>query len=347
MAKRADNRADSRLNEIAGVAIAALDDSPEGLPARVIAAADESVIESLSDSGVAVTSWNRFAVGGRGDGRGAKPWPEADGAYDAAVIRLPGGWSSFTMTLHALLAHVPAGAPVWIYGGSEEGVTSVENHLDGLVDGLEVALLKRRTRVLRGVRSAVPARGAMADWEGVHEIAVPGVQAPLSLRFHPGCFAEGRLDPATRLLLEAVPTPKPGTRVLDFACGTGIIAASLRARTPELELSLLDADALALADAKLNVPDARYFLGDGLGALDVGGTFNLIVSNPPIHRGRQEDFTVLRSLLEMAPRRLSRSGVLWFVVQRTAGAARLMEPFGAKASRAAETNAFQVWRLDS
>lgn len=340
MAQRTAQRADGRLAEIAGVAVDALGEA--AVPGPALVCADPAVGAALAGRGVAVVPWSRWAAPGVAQ---PTPWPPQQDCA-AGVLRLPGGWDAFQMGLHALCARLPAGAPLWIYGGSEEGIVSVPNHLDGLVDGLETVALKRRTRVLRGVRAAAaPARGAMDDWRSRHELTVPGVAEPLSLAFFPGCFAHGRLDPGSQCLLEALPPVKEGARVLDFASGTGVIATAVRARTPDVRLTLLDADALALQAAAENLPDAEYVLSDGFTGLPGAARFDLIVSNPPIHRGRQEDFSVLAALLAQGMKLLRPKGALVFVAQRTAGVGRLLADHPRKAQLLKETPAFQVWRI--
>eukprot|EP00418_Pyrodinium_bahamense_P039087 CAMPEP_0179196474 /NCGR_PEP_ID=MMETSP0796-20121207/97699_1 /TAXON_ID=73915 /ORGANISM="Pyrodinium bahamense, Strain pbaha01" /LENGTH=53 /DNA_ID=CAMNT_0020900887 /DNA_START=19 /DNA_END=176 /DNA_ORIENTATION=+ len=52
----------------------------------------------------------------------------------------------------------------------------------------------------------------------------------------------------TEALLKALPSSLPaGLKVLDFACGTGSIAASILRRASDAEVTLLDADAVAAA----------------------------------------------------------------------------------------------------
>ena len=41
--------------------------------------------------------------------------------------------------------------------------------------------------------------------------------------------------------------------------------------------------------------------------------WDLIVSNPPVHRGRSQDLSVLEDLITGAPMRLTPGGCLWFV----------------------------------
>ena len=56
----------------------------------------------------------------------------------------------------------------------------------------------------------------------------------------------------TTALLMALPDPPEGASILDACCGSGVIAAALRARPSgaSLKLHLLDADAVAIVAAQ-------------------------------------------------------------------------------------------------
>ena len=127
---------------------------------------------------------------------------------------------------------------------------------------------------------------------GASERGVPWVT-------YPGLFAGGGLDVMTAALLRALPTPPVKGAILDACCGSGVIAAALRARAgAQLDIHLLDADAVALDAARANVPTAaRVFLCDGwpdtASAFPKKGKpkkYEWIVSNPPVHHGQPDDF---------------------------------------------------------
>ena len=112
--------------------------------------------------------------------------------------------------------------------------------------------------------------------------------------------------------------------MLDACCGSGVIGAALRARGgAALEIHLLDADAVALDAARANVPSAaRAFLCGGwpdtATAFPKKGKpkkYDWIVTNPPVHHGQPDDFSVVRELISGARSRLTKSGVLWLVAQ--------------------------------
>ena len=136
--------------------------------------------------------------------------------------------------------------------------------------------------------------------------------APLDWTTMPGLFAGGGVDIMTTVLLRALPPPPKRARLLDFCCGSGIIAAALAAAEPTARLHLIDADALAIRAARLNVPTAKAItLSDCWDDLPPKPRrFNTIVSNPPVHLGLQSDFRVLRTLVAGAAKRLRPAGQL-------------------------------------
>eukprot|EP00966_Prymnesium_polylepis_P024037 553424-Prymnesium_polylepis.1 len=139
----------------------------------------------------------------------------------------------------------------------------------------------------------------------------------------------------TAALLHALPTSPPAARILDACCGSGTIAAALRARPggDKLKLHLLDADAVALEAARVNVPKAKalHLCADwphtarAFPKLAKPRRYDWIVSNPPVHRGQPDAFDTVAALISGARRRLRPSGVLWIVAQEQVPIGRMLE----------------------
>jgi len=95
-----------------------------------------------------------------------------------------------------------------------------------------------------------------------------------------------------------------------------IFSQGVACREPSLKVTMLDADAVALKAANRNVAQATCLASDRWQALDDEHTrFDWIVSNPPVHCGIQNDFTVLSALISDAPLHLVTKGILWIVAQ--------------------------------
>jgi 16S rRNA (guanine1207-N2)-methyltransferase len=230
-----------------------------------------------------------------------------------ATLRLNRDKEAFELSMHAVLSVLKPGAALWIYGANDEGMKSLPRRLSELVGDVELMDLRKRCRVIRLERPAELSglRAGLEDWARADEMSLPSGTRPW--KSYPGVFAKGGLDPATAALLEALPPIEPRSRVLDFASGPGTIAAELRAREPSLQLALLDHDALALSAARENLPRASYLQSDSWHRPPGRHRWDIIVSNPPIHRGRAQELSVLEDLVSGAPLRLTRGGSLWFI----------------------------------
>jgi 16S rRNA (guanine1207-N2)-methyltransferase len=311
------------------------------LSKRVLAVNDEdgAVEAELSRSGVLVRAWRRRVVGDRP----AHPWPPEDGPFDAATLRLPKGRESLRMALHAAVSRIRPGGSLWLYGSNDEGVRSAGALLESVLGEVRTVETRGHCRVWRGTKGAMSGdlRPALSDWESRFTAELPG--GAVRVLSYPGLFAHGRLDDGTLLLVGSLPAKLPGPRALDFGCGAGVIALALRQRFPEVELDLVDSDALAVEAARRNLPDARVHLGDAWSALPEAARFDLIVSNPPLHRGKGEDFELIGKLIDGAARRLRRRGQLLVVAQRRIQLGRWLEDRFAAVRVERESRGFRLW----
>lgn len=354
---RPDTRDDDATDVILGVLEA-------DLPASLLAAGDRTgrVEDRLSPLGCAVTAWNRRAAG-RTE---ASAWPTATGLA-AGCLRLPRSKDELEMALHAVCSALVPGAPVYVYGANDEGIKSIGKRMKGLLGAVETVESRRHCRVWRGIRPDDDAllKPTLADWrreqilalpvdsdtdDSADDSAFPTRDTPMAS--YPGTFAKGGLDPASAALIEALPSIPAGARVLDFACGIGVIARALAEEQPELELQLLDADAVATTAARENIAaapapagrTAKVATGDGWRAAPAYRRYDFIVSNPPIHTGKGRDYRVLTDLVETAPRRLLPKGTLWLVVQAQVPLRDMLDANFDDVSVAWEDTRFKVWR---
>ncbi|HLY77154.1 MAG TPA: methyltransferase [Thermoplasmata archaeon] len=133
-----------------------------------------------------------------------------------------------------------------------------------------------------------------------------------------GLFASHGLDPGTALLIETLETIA-GERVLDLGCGWGAIGLAAAKTAPSATVVLTDVNQRAVRLARKNldrngVRNAEVCLGSLFEPV-ADGRFDLILSHPPFHAGRE---MVLRLLTE-APDHLTPSGRLRIVGKGSQG----------------------------
>jgi 16S rRNA (guanine1207-N2)-methyltransferase len=137
----------------------------------------------------------------------------------------------------------------------------------------------------------------------------------------PGVFAWNRVDPASALLVECLPTDIAGHGA-DLGAGWGFLSLSLLARNPGIAaLDLYEAEARALALAKQNLAELAspavldYQWHDVTAGLPK--RYDFIVSNPPFHtQSRADRPDIGQRFIAAAAEALKPGGRLWLVANR-------------------------------
>ncbi len=295
------------------------------------------VARGLEEAGVDVVRWDRIL---RPDVR-VSAWPP-EGSFALAALRLPKAKDEVEMLVHAAVSRLEPGGALLVYGAGDEGIRSADARIEPLCGPVHTVMNKNRCRVLRAERPEKPVglRAGLEAWRETWTLDVEGLRAEWVS--YPGVFAHGRLDPGTAMLLEVVGYPPPGSRVLDFGCGSGVVGGVLRGREPTVEVDLLDVDAVALEAARENVPEGRTILSDGLeGAED--GFYDRIVTNPPYHRSKAWTMEVVGALIGGAPARLTPDGALTMVVQRRLPVREPMEEAFGEVEILSQDGTYRVW----
>lgn len=160
----------------------------------------------------------------------------------------------------------------------------------------------------------------------------------------PGVFSHGELDAGTQLLLENI-NKVPGGRVLDFACGSGVIGAWLKHKNPDTQLTLCDinANGLYCAEATLAKAEIRADVVPSDGLDEVSGRFAAIYSNPPFHSGISTDYSVTERFIANAHAKLQPGGELWLVANRFLPYPEQLQSVFGGFKKKAETSKFTLY----
>lgn len=143
----------------------------------------------------------------------------------------------------------------------------------------------------------------------------------LALRSDEGVFSKRRLDEGSRLLIETILREPLGKRILDLGCGYGPIGIAVALKRPEAEVVLSDVNRRAVKLAAENVRAlglegrAKAVESDLYAQID--GTFDAIITNPPIRAGKK----TLAGIYEGARERLATKGALFLVIRKAQGEA--------------------------
>jgi 16S rRNA (guanine1207-N2)-methyltransferase len=112
---------------------------------------------------------------------------------------------------------------------------------------------------------------------------------------------------------------------------------------PDVDVTLLDVDAVALEAARENVPGGHFLLRDGLPGPE-DGIYDLVVSNPPFHRGKAADPSMLIQFIEGASRVVASRGSVLFVAQARISLRPELDRCFRRVAEKAQTGTFRVWK---
>lgn len=162
----------------------------------------------------------------------------------------------------------------------------------------------------------------------IHELKVTLLGQSFTFLTDSGVFSKKMVDYGSQVLLNTLDFEK-GKTLLDLGCGYGPLGISL-AKVQGVKPTMVDinnrAIDLAKQNAQKNGVEADIFQSDIYEK--VNGTFDYIISNPPIRAGKQVVHTIISESINY----LKVGGNLTIVIQKKQGApsakAKMEEVFG-------------------
>jgi len=233
------------------------------------------------------------------------------------LVRLPRSLDALDDIAGLIAAHASPDVVVFAGGRVKHMSLGMNDVIRRRFDRLDVTRARQKSRVLiaRGPR------------EGADHVPRRAVHDGLVVCAYGGVFAGTSIDIGTRFLLENLPAVIPSgsageDAAIDLACGTGVVAAWLALRHPELSVYATDQSAAAVASAaataEANGVSDRVNVArdDALSSrADVSASF--IALNPPFHVGAAIHEGVAPRLFADAARVLRPGGELWTVWNST------------------------------
>lgn len=277
--------------ELDPVAALLLDEAD--LPAdggRVLVIDEPALAGTLRDRGIEVAAYCDDLLDERslpGPALAVLDQSTLDGV-DLVLMRLPKSLGMLQDYAERIAAWASPGVRV-LAGGREKHLTRGMNEVLAASFGtVRASLGRQKSRVLHASEPSPGTRTWPRD--AVFD------ELGLAVVSHGGVFAAGKLDGGTRLLLSVLDRPdlalpRPG-RAVDLGSGSGILAcrlAGLGYETVAVDVSRAAVDSTR-DTAERNGLAVTAKRADGL-AGEPPASFDLVVCNPPFHRGTTKDST--------------------------------------------------------
>lgn len=229
---------------------------------------------------------------------------------DMLLLYWPKAKQEAEYLLAMLLSKLGKDTEIVVVGENRSGVKSIEKFFKpyGIVNKYDSA---RRCSFYWGQCQNEPAAFDINDWYKEYNISFNGID--LKIKSLPGVFSHGEFDLGSQLLVNNLPALK--NKVLDFGCGAGVLGCLMKALNPEIELHLCDVSAFAVTSSietlKINNLSGNVFATDIYS--DVDCDFDFIISNPPFHSGLDTSYNAAETLINEAPKHLTKHGEILIV----------------------------------
>jgi 16S rRNA (guanine1207-N2)-methyltransferase len=268
--------------------------------------------------------------------------------FDRIVTRLPRSKEGLRWRLRAGAAALAPGGELWVAGQQREGIKSAAKLLEELVGATVNVHTKRRCRVMVARRRDEPctlpslseeARSVEFEFGGraLHGVTLPGV------------FAHGRLDGGTQRLLVWLASQKLKGRVLDLGAGAGLIGLACATLPGVSQVHMVDTAWIAVEAMKLTIAANPNLKSAPLRTehADVlkadSGAYDVVVTNPPFHDGREEDRQLIARFARAAAQRLRPRGRLLAVCNTHLPYRDALESHFGRVEIAWEDSRFRIW----
>jgi 16S rRNA (guanine1207-N2)-methyltransferase len=277
------------------------------------------------------------------------------GSYDVVLLHAPAYRGNAPVLRLIATAHrvLRAGGCFYLAGARREGMGTFQRRVEELFGPVEVMARGGGQRVILALKEAAgPADGETLPDEAIEfEVELWGHH--FRFRSRPGVFAHGKVDAASRLLLEAarLDLVEPATgHILDLGCGYGLLGVVAAQLVPGAQVVLVDRSLLAGQCARENIalnriPNAEVLVGDGskpLKAQGVAASFDLILCNPPFHAGRKADRAVGERLIQEGANVLKKDGRFYVVCNEFLPYERVMGETLSQVTEIARREGFKV-----
>lgn len=260
----------------------------------------------------------------------------------SAVVFLPKSKALIDMTLALVSGTVLKNGKIVLVGEKDAGIESAKKIFEKNVGPVEKKIVGNHSALYIGKNKKLGAGKKIEDFLSYTTIAHKDVK--IEIANLPGVFSAGELDEGTKLLLDHIPYDRK--KVLDIGCGSGVIGTIYKKKNRASEVTMSDRSKLAIIAARKTL-EANGLPAEVLESdvfEDIRGKFDLIVANPPFHKGLDTDYSFIENFARGAKQHLEKDGEAYVVANSFLPYGKVLEKFFEKADILADNGKFRIYR---
>lgn len=263
-----------------------------------------------------------------------------DKGAKSALVYLPKSKGLIDMTLALVSGIVARGGSVVLTGANDAGIRSADEFFEKNIGPVEQKIVGNHSAMYIGKNQALGAGKSISNFLSYQSLIYGTMN--IEVASLPGVFSGGKLDAGTKLLLDTI--PYTAKRVLDIGSGAGVIGTIYKKKSPESVLTLSDVSPLAVEATKKTVEknniDATVTLSDVFS--NIKGEYDLILCNPPFHKGVGTDYSFIEVFARDARKHLVRGGEIYLVCNSFLAYEKKLELAGFSVKVVTDNNSFKV-----
>lgn len=254
---------------------------------------------------------------------------EPDGKYDVVLIKVP---KTLALLEDQLVRITPCLTPATIVVAAGM-VKSIHNStlklFEKYIGPTKTSLAKKKARLIFS-----EVNDSLAPIKSPYPQSYRLENTPYTIVNHANVFSRESLDIGTRFFLQHLPQSPKYEKIIDLACGNGVVGLIAAEKNPAAELIFIDESFMAVESAKenfqqsLNIrhsnsPDldhqesnftkkAQFIVNDCLNGIE-NNSVDLILNNPPFHQNNAIGDDIAWTMFKQSKEVLKEKGELWVV----------------------------------
>jgi 16S rRNA (guanine1207-N2)-methyltransferase len=233
------------------------------------------------------------------------------GKSESAIVFLPKSKPLIDMTLALISGTVERDGVIVLVGEKDAGIESAKKIYEKNIGPIEQKIVGNHSALYIGKNKKLGADKKVEDYLSYSKITWENIQ--LDVANLPGIFSSGELDEGTKLLLEHIPYDKK--KVLDIGSGSGVIGAIYKKKNSLSDITMTDWSKLAVLASKktLEINNLNGEVIESNVFDTIKGKFDLIITNPPFHKGIDTDYSFIEKFARDAKSHLNPNGEVYVV----------------------------------
>ncbi|MCP4130191.1 MAG: class I SAM-dependent methyltransferase [bacterium] len=238
-----------------------------------------------------------------------------EGKIDFIVLKIPKSLNYLEYLLQNISLIFPPGLPVIAADMAKNIHSSTVSLFEHYLEDVKTSLAWKKARLVLGETG-----GKVGNLKNFPVTYKPSDEN-FELVNYPNVFAHGRLDPGAAFMLSHFPYVNKKDKIIDLACGDGILAVKAAFQWPDAKILCLDESYLAVKSAEASFvrngieERAGYQVGDSLEGVEKDST-DVVFCNPPFHNSHSLSTSTAIKMFHESYSVLKPGGELFIVANR-------------------------------